>query len=171
MDNDAPDMRPIHSEQSGSSTEENFEQMQLALDSGAVVGTWIWDVPGDLLVADERFARTFGLPRQTCREGLPLECVMTSIHPDDVIRVGDAIKDILNSGGIFRCEYRVKHKDGGYRWVEANSRIERDPEGQAIRCPGVLLDIEARRAAEQERDRLTSLLRIFTAAVPGVVYA
>ncbi|WP_122524574.1 hybrid sensor histidine kinase/response regulator [Pseudomonas viridiflava] len=171
MNNDAPDMRPIHSGQSGSSTEENFEQMQLALDSGAVVGTWIWDVPGDLLVADERFARTFGLPRQTCREGLPLECVMTSIHPDDVIRVGDAIKDILNSGDIFRCEYRVKHKDGGYRWVEANSRIERDSEGQAVRCPGVLLDIEARRAAEQERDRLTSLLRIFTAAVPGVVYA
>ncbi|WP_163026949.1 PAS domain-containing protein, partial [Pseudomonas viridiflava] len=96
--------------------------MQLALDSGAVVGTWIWDVAGDLLVADERFARTFGLPRQKCREGLPLECVMASIHPDDVIRVGDAIRDILNNGDSFRCEYRVMHKDGVYRWVEANSR-------------------------------------------------
>ncbi|RMT80069.1 PAS domain-containing sensor histidine kinase [Pseudomonas viridiflava] len=171
MNNDAPDLGPTHSEQSGSPGGETFEQMQLALDSGAVVGTWVWDVSADLLVADERFARTFGLLKQNCQDGLPLECVMASIHPDDVTRVGGAIKDILESGDVFRCEYRVRHKDGVYRWVEANSRIERDAAGSALRCPGVLLDIEARRAAEQERDRLTSLLRIFTAAVPGVVYA
>lgn len=171
MNNDAPETGPIHSELSGSPAEETFEQMQLALDSGAVVGTWVWDVTADLLVADERFARTFGLLKQKCREGLPLECVMASIHPDDVQRVGDAISDILASGDVFRCEYRVRQKDGVYRWVEATSRIERDAQDKAVRCPGVLLDIEARRAAEQERDRITSLLRIFTAAVPGVVYA
>ncbi|RZI79787.1 MAG: PAS domain-containing sensor histidine kinase, partial [Pseudomonas sp.] len=74
-------------------------------------------------------------------------------------------------GGRFRCEYRVRQEDGCYRWVEANGRAELDEQGMAVRFPGVLMDIEGRRVAEAERDRANALLRTFTAAVPGVVYA
>ncbi|KPW69880.1 Sensory box sensor histidine kinase/response regulator [Pseudomonas ficuserectae] len=151
--------------------QEAAEQLQLALDSGAVVGTWVWDIIADQLTGDERFARTFGLCPKLCAKGLPLELVIASIHPDDSARVDKSIEDALQNSETYRCEYRVLHEDGLYRWVEASGKIERDSRGKPVRSPGVLLDIDSRRMAEDERDRLNELLRIFTAAVPGVVYA
>ncbi|MBI6719113.1 PAS domain-containing protein [Pseudomonas syringae] len=131
----------------------------------------MWDIIADQLTGDERFARTFGLCPKLCAKGLPLELVIASIHPDDSARVDKSIGEALQSSETYRCEYRVLHEDGIYRWIEASGKIERDSRGKPVRSPGVLLDIDSRRNAEEERDRLNELLRIFTAAVPGVVYA
>jgi PAS domain S-box-containing protein len=147
------------------------ERVHLALDAGAIVGTWVWTVPDDCFIADARFAATFDIDADICRAGLPLEQVMDSIHPADVERVGGAVADALARGGPYRCEYRVRQRVGGFRWVEANGRVELDADGKPTRFPGVMLDIEHRRLAEAERDRATGLLRTFIEAVPGVVYA
>ena len=40
---------------------------QLALDAGAIIGTWIWDVRHDRFTADDRFACSFGLDPEACR--------------------------------------------------------------------------------------------------------
>ncbi|KGS12861.1 histidine kinase, partial [Pseudomonas coronafaciens] len=85
--------------------------------------------------------------------------------------VQQAVEQALRNGTAYRYEYRVLHEDGVYRWVEASGRLERDINGNPIRSLGILLDIDSRRTAEVERDRLNELLRVFTAAVPGVVYA
>jgi len=147
------------------------ERLQLALAAGAIVGTWVWDVPANCFIADERFARSFGLSPELCRTGLPLEQVVASIHDEDQARVGAAIEAALEHGGPYRCEYRVLQSDGVHRWIEANGRVELDADGRPVRFPGVLLDVGARRAAEAERDRVAELLKLFTAVVPGVVYA
>ncbi|QWB06636.1 hybrid sensor histidine kinase/response regulator [Pseudomonas syringae] len=171
MSNDVYGGRPFAPQPPLSSAQEAAERLQLTLDSGAVVGTWVWDIIADQLTGDERFARTFGLCPKLCAKGLPLELVIASIHPDDSARVDKSIEDALQSSETYRCEYRVLHEDGIYRWIEASGKIERDSRGKPVRSPGVLLDIDSRRTAEEERDRLNELLRIFTAAVPGVVYA
>ncbi|MFW3166324.1 PAS domain-containing protein [Pseudomonas syringae pv. syringae] len=171
MSNDVSGGRPFALEPLLPAAQEAAERLQLALDSGAVVGTWVWDIIADQLTGDERFARTFGLCPKLCAKGLPLELVIASIHPDDSARVDKSIEEALQSSETYRCEYRVLHEDGIYRWIEASGRIERDSRGKPVRSPGVLLDIDSRRTAEEERDRLNELLRIFTAAVPGVVYA
>ncbi|AVB21296.1 MULTISPECIES: hybrid sensor histidine kinase/response regulator [Pseudomonas syringae group] len=171
MSNDISGGRSFAPQVPRPSAHEAAERLQLALDSGAVAGTWVWDIIADQLTGDERFARTFGLCPKLCAKGLPLALVTASIHPDDALRVDKDIADALSNGETYRCEYRVLHHDGVYRWVEASGRIERDAQGKPIRSPGVLLDIDSRRTAEAERDRLNELLQIFTAAVPGVVYA
>jgi len=147
------------------------ERLQLALDAEAIVGTWVWDVPANHVIGDTRFAVSFGITEQQAAEGLPLERVTTSIHPDDRDRVEAEIFTALGRGGAFESEYRVMQREGDYRWFQANGRVEYDSEGQPSRFLGVLLDIQTRRSAEAERDRITALLRTFTAAVPGVVYA
>ncbi len=171
MSNDVYGGRPFAPQPPLSSAQDAAERLQLTLDSGAVVGTWVWDIIADQLTGDERFARTFGLCPKLCAKGLPLELVIASIHPDDSARVDKSIEESLQSSETYRCEYRVLHEDGIYRWIEASGKIERDSRGKPVRSPGVLLDIDSRRTAEEERDRLNELLRIFTAAVPGVVYA
>ncbi|WP_165924792.1 PAS domain-containing protein [Lysobacter sp. N42] len=147
------------------------ERVQLALDAGAIVGTWVWSIPENQFIADARFARSFGLDQEECRTGLALQAVMDSIHPDDMARVQAAIAEAMARGGAYRCQYRVRQDDDVYRWVEANGRVEMDADGRPVRFPGVLLDIEERRRTEAERDRADALLRAFIDAVPGVVYA
>ena len=147
------------------------ERLQLALAAGAIVGTWVWDVPANRFIADERFAHSFGLSRELCRTGLPIAQVVASIHEEDRARVGATTDDALARGGPYRCEYRVLQGNGSYRWIEANGNVELNAQGKAVRFPGVLLDVGARRAAEAERDRVAEMLKLFAAVVPGVVYA
>ncbi|MBK4990739.1 hybrid sensor histidine kinase/response regulator [Pseudomonas sp. S36] len=147
------------------------ERLQLALSAGAIIGTWVWDIPNDRVTADERFSHSFGLPLAKCLAGMPLVEAFDSIYPEDREHVADAIQAAMACGGAFRCEYRVRHDDGCYRWVEASGRVELNGEGAPVRFPGVLMNIESRRAAQAERDRVMAMLRTFTAAVPGVVYA
>ncbi len=150
---------------------EALERVQLALDAGAIVGTWIWEVPADRVTADERFAQYFDLDPVECTTGLPLSRVTSSIHPDDQERIASAISEALGRGGPFRARYRVRQRDGAYCWVEANGRAELDDNGAPLRFPGVLIDISSQLALEAERDRAVEILRGFVEAVPGVVYA
>jgi PAS domain S-box-containing protein len=147
------------------------ERVQLALDAGAIVGTWVWLVAEDRISGDERFAHLFGLDEQLTRDGIPLGMAADAIHPDDRERVDAAIAEALARGGRYRCEYRVRTRGGRWSWVEANGRVEMDANGRPVRFPGVLLGHDERHRVEAERDRALALLRTFTETVPGVVYA
>nr|WP_165356606.1 PAS domain-containing protein [Sphingosinicella sp. BN140058] len=150
---------------------EAAERVQLALDAGAIIGTFMWDIAADRIFADERFAATFGMDPEQCRAGMPLSEAFDSIHPDDRERVAEAIAEALQRGGGYRCQYRVRQHDDVYRWIEANGRVDIAADGTPLRFPGVLLDVDERRMLEAERDRATTILRTFAEAVPGVVYA
>jgi hypothetical protein len=56
----------IVSEQRHAKAEADFrkanERLQLALNSGAILGSFVWDIRANLLSGDERFARTFSYP-------------------------------------------------------------------------------------------------------------
>jgi PAS domain S-box-containing protein len=158
-------------------TGSDAERVALALDSGAVLGTWVWHVPTDRTTTDDRFARTFGLDPASCRAGLPLGAVIRSIHPEDLPRVEQAIAAALQAGGRFSAEYRVRRFDGVYRWLEASGRCDLDPAGQPVRFPGVLIDIHDRklaeeklRASEAQAREATRLLRAVIEAVPALIY-
>lgn len=147
------------------------ERIEMALDAGAIMGTWLWDVVADSLTADERFARAFGLDPEVCRVGARLSHALTSVHEDDRARVREEIDAAVRNKGGYRCEYRARNSEGEYRWVEAIGRVEFSSDGKVGRFPGLVIDIEARRSMEAERDRATSLLLAFVEAVPGAVYA
>ncbi|WP_309630325.1 PAS domain-containing protein [Brevundimonas sp.] len=150
--------------------QEASERVQLALDAGAIVGTWVWDIPTDRITGDERFAGVFGLDPETSRNGISFNEVTKVVHPDDMPVLSDTIAEAFERGGAYRSQYRVRH-GVGYRWLEASGQVELAADGSPMRFPGVLIDIDERRAVEAERDRALVLLEGFTAAVPGVVYA
>ncbi|WP_419899229.1 PAS domain-containing protein [Roseomonas sp. USHLN139] len=134
------------------------ERVQLALDAGAIIGTWVWDIAADRFTADERFCQVFGLDPAEGRAGLPLRAVTAAIHPADRAGVNEAIERAMQQGGRYSEQYRVRRGEG-YRWIEASGHVERGADGVARRFPGVLLDVEERRAVEERRREAEQALR------------
>ena len=140
----------------------NAERVQLALEAGAIIGTWFWDLPTDRFTVDEPFARNFGLDPALGHEGLSLAQVVETVHPDDQAGLAQAIEAVIASGGAYAHQYRVRRHDGCYHWLEANGRVEHAPDGTPLYFPGVLIDVGVRRALEAERDSAIAELRALT---------
>ena len=138
---------------------ENVERVQLALAAGAIIGTWHWDLPTDRFAVDEAFATAFGLNPELGRIGLRLEEVVATVHPDDKAGLVAAIDEAIRRGGAYAHQYRVRRADGRYYWIEANGRVDHAADGTPLSFPGVLLDVEERRAAQAERDRNAAALQ------------
>lgn len=68
---------------------------------------------------------------------------MSCIHPDDLGRVKSELKRTLKHGSN-HFEYRFRHKDGHYFWVDDKVKLERNPDGQ-IELFGLMEDITERK--------------------------
>ncbi|MES2497616.1 MAG: PAS domain-containing protein [Pseudomonadota bacterium] len=135
------------------------ERVQLALKAGAIIGTWVWDLPSDHFSVDEPFARSFGIDPGLGHTGLSLAEVIATVHPADRAGLAAAIEEAIRRGGPYAHQYRVKRADGQYFWLEANGWVDHAPDGTALRFPGVLIDVDNRRSLEAERDRALADLR------------
>ena len=128
---------------------ESEERLQLALSAGRGIGTWDWDVACDRVVADERFARLYGVTPERAREGAPIAEFFAGIHPDDAPRVQERVAQALASGELFSEEYRLVQPGGGVAWVVAEGRCKLAADGTPLRFPGVSFDVTDRRVTEQ----------------------
>jgi len=71
--------------------------------------------------------------------------------PDDYRRVIET-RDSYLEGRIplFEVEFRLRHKDGDYRWIACRGACVRDPQGRPYRMAGSLSDITKRKKLEQQ---------------------
>lgn len=127
------------------------EQVELALNAGAVIGTWLWDVPTNRVTVDSRFARTFSIDPAQGEAGLPVEAFLDRIHPNDLPEVEARIGETMRHGTPYRCQYRILQPDGDYLWVEASGRCEHDAEGSPTCFAGLMVDVQERKLAEQQQ--------------------
>ncbi|WP_166222909.1 hybrid sensor histidine kinase/response regulator [Pseudomonas atagonensis] len=131
------------------------ERVRLALNAGALLGSFVWDVKNNVLSADERFARTFSYPADQALDSLPQAVAESRIHPDDLAWVSERVRHSVETGEPYNAEYRVQRPDGSYLWVLASGGCEFDEQGQALRFPGVLIDIHERKIAEESLLKFT----------------
>src|SRR5262249_963939 len=95
--------------------------------------------------------------------GLPLENIQgwnwtSAIHPDDVEEILKKWRASLASGEPFLHEARVRRADGEYRWMLHHKVAQRDEHGKIIKWYGASVDIEDRKRAEEEIQRLKDQL-------------
>ncbi|WP_236197367.1 hybrid sensor histidine kinase/response regulator [Pseudomonas glycinae] len=131
------------------------ERVRLALNAGALLGSFVWDVRNNVLSADERFARTFSYPPDQDLSNLPQHIAEAHIHPDDRNWVKECVENSVRTGEPYNAEYRVVRADGSCLWVLASGACEFDEQGRPFRFPGVLIDINERKAAEESLLKFT----------------
>jgi signal transduction histidine kinase/CheY-like chemotaxis protein len=136
---------------------ETDTRLQLALSAGRGIGAWDWDIKADLVRADERFARLYGVDPVRAATGAPISEFFAGIHPEDLPAVQTGINRALAAGGSFSGEYRLVRPGGDVRWLQAEGRVELDDDGQPSRFPGVSFDISDRKAVESRLRFLDAL--------------
>ena len=73
-------------------------------------------------------------------------------HPDDMAAIAPAVERALGRREAFHLAYRIRHRDGQWRWVEEYGAGVF--EGESLRLlEGLLIDTTEQRSAQEERER------------------
>jgi two-component system cell cycle sensor histidine kinase/response regulator CckA len=73
-----------------------------------------------------------------------------SLHPDDLAKALELEENCRNTGKPLTAEYRLKARDGSYRWFSDLARVVRDAGTGAFSMQGVMLDITEKKQLEAQ---------------------
>jgi PAS domain S-box-containing protein len=73
------------------------------------------------------------------------------LHPDERDSVPPQVRQALHDPGFYELEFRLRCKDGSYKWVLSRGKtVERDERGRPLRAVGTHIDLTARKRIEQD---------------------
>ena len=130
----------------------------------AHIGSWRWDIPGDVIEWSDELYRIFGLRPQELEA--TFDGFMSHVHPDDRQRVQSDVDRALG-GEPYVSELRVVRPDGTTRWTLARGEVVRGADGAAVGMLGTAQDItEAKESAASlaEANARMGLLQIIAVA-------
>jgi diguanylate cyclase (GGDEF)-like protein/PAS domain S-box-containing protein len=125
-------------------------------------GIWDWDLVAESMHFSDRWKALLGYG-EALNSDRP-DAWFDLVHPDDVARLRREINQHLSgTSPHFENEHRIRHADGGWRWVLTRGLTTRDADGRPRRITGSLSDITDRRVAQERlihdalHDSLTGL--------------
>ncbi len=130
---------------------------------GTAAGTWDWDIPGNQMRVNERWAEIVGYTREELAPITP-DTFFRLVHPDDLAQSNALLEEHL-AGRSPRYDSlcRMRHKQGHWIWVQDRGRVyERDAHGRPLWMAGAHADVtelqEARQDAANMRQRLQAVV-------------
>ncbi|MEW6426520.1 MAG: PAS domain S-box protein [Thermodesulfobacteriota bacterium] len=140
------------------------QRLHLALE-GADLGLWDWDIVTGAVYFDPRWYTMLGYR--------PDELVASYgtwhdlLHPEDRAMAEQTVADGVARDLPWNIEFRLRSKDGGWRWILGRGRVvERDDDGRPRRAAGTHLDITGRKEAEKDRQRREATLQSLLFVAP-----
>jgi diguanylate cyclase (GGDEF)-like protein/PAS domain S-box-containing protein len=123
------------------------ERLKFALE-GARDGIWDWSVLNNAVAYSKRWKEIIGYTEDELED--EYDTWVKLIHPIDRAATLEAIKCVLNEQSLFHVEYRLRCKDGSYKWVLSRGVVvERDKAGRPTRLAGTMSDISEKKASEE----------------------
>ena len=120
---------------------------QLAL-SGAGDALWDWDLATGVVFRSPAWKSMLGYDDEEI--GSRREDWEDILHPSDAARAVDLLEAHLRRHTpCYASEYRMRHKDGTWRWILDRGQAMWDVEGRPIRMAGSHADITGRKATEE----------------------
>ena len=149
----------------------NEERLRLAMEA-TQDGLWDWNIQTGQTFYSPAWFRMLGYePAEFAEKGDTYHLWADLLDPDlreDIIR---QVGELLRTAGGYELEFRLRCKDGRYRWVRSRGRVvERGEDGTPSRAIGTHTDITERIQMEQALSAKHEQLEKLTAGIPGAVY-
>ncbi|KAF0233336.1 MAG: multi-sensor signal transduction histidine [Desulfovibrionaceae bacterium] len=119
---------------------ESEERLESVME-GSQLGLWDWDIESNTVQRNIFWTQMLGYDQDAVNRGLSEWTDL--IHPEDRAGAVKSIQDHLAGlTPMHRMEYRMRAKDGLYRWILDQAKVvRRDPEGKPLRMSGTHTDI------------------------------
>lgn len=147
---------------------ESKQRLDLALD-GANEGIWDWDLENNTILFDSRYYTISGYSPDEFPAAF--EEWEKRVHPEDIDKTKEAINQHL-SGSLknYSVEFRFLRKDGDYMWILGRGKtVAHNEKGEPTRFTGTHADINQRKMAEEEVQKLRSYLSNIIDSMPSVL--
>ncbi len=123
------------------------ERLRQALRASGT-GLWEWNTETNDVVFSEEWKHQLGYEPVELADSF--EAWMTRLHPEDRDAAMAYVQDyVSHRKGDYRQEFRLRHKDGTYRWIEARASFVTEPDGRQIYLLGSHADITDRKRMEE----------------------
>ncbi|MDD1679800.1 MAG: PAS domain S-box protein, partial [Methanomicrobiales archaeon] len=126
--------------------------------AGSHAAIWDWDVIRNMVMYSSQWKALRGYEDHEVsnRE----EEWSNGIHPDDAPKVFAAVQEHFEGKTpVFAMEYRVRCKDGSWKWIFDRGLIYRDAAGKVVRMAGSEEDITDRKQKEEAQKKLEESLQ------------
>jgi len=126
---------------------ESETRLRLAVKGGNV-GLWDWDLPTNRVFLSPEWKRQIGYEDHELADDLG--AWQTRVHPEDLAAKLELIRD-FQAGRVpkYENEFRLRHKDGSYRWILSQGLLITDAAGKPARMLGTHVDITGRKLGEE----------------------
>ncbi len=123
------------------------EQFMLAV-RGSADGIWDWNLRDNSLFLSEKWKEMLGYRDDELSNAF--STFEDNLHPEDRQRVMNYVNRYLKGEfDEYDIEFRMRHKDGSYRWILARGQAVFDENGIPFRMAGSHTDITERKKAEE----------------------
>lgn len=127
---------------------ESEERFSLAV-RGSRDGLWDWDLERDQVYFSPRWKELLGYGEGEIDDDFAE--FEARVHPEDLPRVKRHLSDYLEGrADHYQVEFRMRHRDGSWRWILARGLSVRDEDGRPVRLTGFHSDVTERRTREEE---------------------
>ncbi len=125
--------------------------------SAANVGVWDWFIDSDVVYFSEIWKAQIGYRDDELENSF--STWIDHLHPEESEKVQKKVGDYLeNPEGKYVNEFRFRHKNGSYVWIQAKAEVIKDENGKVTRLFGAHSDITKRKKFELEINSLNKSL-------------
>ena len=148
--------RDITSERLGRAGSPTVDQEFRALADSAPAMIWMSGADKACIFVSRKWLEfTGGQLEDALGEGWP-----QFVHPDDRAALFEAFHSAFEQEREFSHEYRLRHKDGSYRWVQDTGSPRFDAQHRFAGFSGSVWDLSEQRRATEEATRATQYARL-----------
>ncbi len=126
--------------------QESKLRLELAMDAGEH-GFWDWNLVSNETYFSPVYYTMLGY--QDRELPMNFDTFDKLIHPEDKKGVMPDVQKSLHAGTPYSVEFRLRCKDGTYRWINGKGKTYLDEVGNPYRAVGVHIDIHERKKAEE----------------------
>ncbi len=137
----------------------NEERLSLAV-RGTSDGIWDWNMEEKSVWWSPRYYELLGYNYKEIRSSTK-NFSKAMVHKQDQELLMTAIDNSFKFNMPFDLEYRIKHKNGTYKWFRSRATVIRDNKGNPVRMAGSISDIHQRKQAEHSLKRSLKELEQF----------
>jgi PAS domain S-box-containing protein/putative nucleotidyltransferase with HDIG domain len=141
---------------------------QAALEA-SIIGLWDYYPQQNRVRLSDEWKRQLGYePEELADDYVEWS---SRLHPDDAAEAVKRLADYIDRGsnGEYYAEFRMRRKDGTYRWIQSHGRAVERTDGRVTRVLGSHVDVTAQQEAEEAlRASETEYRRLFERNMAGV---